>query len=234
MQTLEKYRIDYHNDSHGTVPRTSFQRTGMPVYIMSSFLCGSRFDVIPGTAHFLEHILVAGTKKYPSKKQLSGALEELGGVFGAYTQQDFLRIIIDIAGQEDLPAGLDILDEIVNNSLFDTHVIENERGAILSEHYAKQSNSQLSVWEVYRRLFFQGTDYGRSIIGTEESIKTITSQDIANYYHNVFLKAPVFVTAAGDFEHTDLKGKLDAIFNREVSPDSLHTLESLPVIREKK
>lgn len=234
MQTLEKYGVNYYNDSHGSVPCTLFQRAGMPIYIIGSFFGGSQFDVIPGTAHFLEHMLVAGTKKYPSKKQLSITLEELGGVFGAYTQQDFLRMNVEIAERGDISVGMDVLNEMVNNPLFDDQTFENERGAILSEYHVRKSNPQSFIWDVYSRLFFQGTEFSHSIIGTEESIKNISKQDVLDYYHNIFLKNPVSWIVAGDLDYEELEKGLNAVSQNENGRQTILSSKTLPKIREEK
>ena len=66
----------------------SFYRKGMPICFRINFFAGSRFDSIPGTVHFLEHVLVAGTEKFPSKDKLAEPLEKIGGNFSASTDLD--------------------------------------------------------------------------------------------------------------------------------------------------
>jgi len=40
---------------------------GFPINIQIIFNAGARFGKKPGISHFLEHMLVAGSKKYPTK-----------------------------------------------------------------------------------------------------------------------------------------------------------------------
>src|SRR3989344_460872 len=110
-----------------------FNKIGAPICIRTTFFAGSRFDSIPGIAHFLEHMLVAGTKKFPSKDKLAEPLERIGGSFSASTSLNYLRLNITVPKKEDLSVGLEILQEMLQNSLFDDKTIKNERGSVRSE-----------------------------------------------------------------------------------------------------
>ena len=67
-----------------------FQRKGMPIYLRTTFFAGSRFDSIPGTAHFLEHMLLVGTKKFPTKNSMTEYIQKVGGEFASL--RDFRKV----------------------------------------------------------------------------------------------------------------------------------------------
>ncbi len=60
-----------------------YKKKNCPLFVKTCFLAGSRFNPEgkDGLAHFVEHMLVAGTKKFRSKDLLSMFLERYGGSF---------------------------------------------------------------------------------------------------------------------------------------------------------
>ena len=42
-----------------------------------------------GAAHYLEHMLFEGSRKYPTTRQLRGVIESKGGDFDAYTVKEY-------------------------------------------------------------------------------------------------------------------------------------------------
>ncbi|CAK9295952.1 unnamed protein product, partial [Gordionus sp. m RMFG-2023] len=61
---------------------------------------------IPGLAHFCEHMLFMGTKKYPSENEYSKFLNEHSGCSNAYTCDDHTNYYFDVA-PEHLKGALD-------------------------------------------------------------------------------------------------------------------------------
>ena len=184
-----------------------FERSGMPVYMRAVFLGGSRFDPIEkdGTAHFLEHMVTAGTQKFPTKDKIAAYIERYGGSLSASTGPETLNINSAIGDPDDLEIGFTVLHEMLLAPLFDPKVIETERDSILKELGDKKSNPGEMIWEVYRRLFFQETALGRSTLGSEQSIKAITRDDLVKFYKDIFISGRMAIIVSGGAKIDEVK-----------------------------
>jgi predicted Zn-dependent peptidase len=159
----------------------AFHRIGMPICIRAVFFAGSRFDSIPGTAHFLEHMLVAGTEKFPSKDKLAKPLEKIGGNFSASTSLNFIKLNITIPQKEDFETGVEIFEEMLLHSLFDEKVVENERGSILSEIGESEEDPRRILNDIYYQAVFKKTPLENNVIGNKNSVSTITKENLLKF-----------------------------------------------------
>src|SRR3989344_8844361 len=175
-----------------------FRKIGMPICVRATFFAGSRFDSILGTAHFLEHMLVAGTQKFPSKDKLAEPLERVGGSFSANTSQNNIRLNITIPRKEDLNIGLEILQEMLQNSLFYDKTIENERGSILSEIGEDDEDPYQILNDIYYHAIFNNTALENRVIGNKDSVNKILKQDLLKYKDTFLNTGRMSVLISGD------------------------------------
>jgi len=233
MKYLNKYNVNYFQGKiQGNISYHLFQRSGQPIHIRASFAAGSRFDTKPGIAHFLEHMILAGSKNYPDKRVLATELENLGGMVGGFTNSDLLTIKVEIAEKNDLKKAFEILDQIINQPLFDKQAIESERGSILAELQMRYHNRAICVGDIYDKLAYQNTPCGKEIGGTKESVKVISQADLVHFYQTVFKQNPVSWSISGDVEEADIVDVLAEIHTPLVSFEEIFS-EKLPIIREK-
>lgn len=234
MQNLEKYNVTYYSnkaDRSVSVPYHLFHRPGQPIHIKVSFVSGARFDTKPRIAHFLEHVILAGSKKCPDKRALVTPLENLGGMIGASTNLDLLTLKAEVAEKNDLTTVFEILDETINQPIFNEQTIETERGSILAEIQMRYHNRAICVGDIYDTLVYQGTSCGTRVIGNEESVKNISRNDLIDFYQEVFKKNPVSWSISGDVEESDIVEALKKINTPITSLESFFT-EKLPVSRK--
>jgi len=187
----------------------NFRRSGAPLAIRCLFFAGSRFDDIEGTSHFLEHLLVAGIKKYPSKDKLASYIENNGGILGAVTGMDNLTINLSLGDPQDISTASEVLKEVIFSPIFEDKVIENERQVIYHELSDRKSNPSKAIGIVNRQLFYQNTVLGRSTLGTEASIKNIKKTDILSYYQNNILSSQMVLVISGDISIEVIKNEFE-------------------------
>lgn len=212
MKSLKKFGTELHKHTLKNGAKVFlFKRKGMPIYLRAMFYAGSRFDEITGSAHFLEHMLVAGTVKFPSKNLIADYIQNVGGEFGAITNGDFLKLNVEIPESADIGVGVDVLNECLTNSLFELKTIENERGSIFSELNGKRSAPAEYIWEVFNRVAFQGTKLERSVIGNEQEVGSINKAALLKHKNNYINSGRVCFIAAGDIEIDELAEKLETI-----------------------
>ena len=86
---------------------------------------------INGVAHLLEHMAFKGTATR-SALQIAETIENVGGDINAYTSKEITAYYVKLIA-EDLPLGIDILTDILQNSSFLEEELNRERGVILQE-----------------------------------------------------------------------------------------------------
>lgn len=190
-----------------------FNKIGMPICMSVSFFAGSRFDSIPGIAHFLEHMLVAGTKKFPSKDKLAEPLERVGGSFSASTSLDYLRLNVTVSKKEDLSVGLEILQEMSQNSLFNDKTIENERGSILSEIGENEEDPYRILNDIYYHAIFNDTALENCVIGNKDSVNKILKQNLLKYKDTFLNTGRMSVLVSGDITMNECLSLLTKYLN---------------------
>jgi processing peptidase subunit beta len=142
---------------------------------------GSRYETAAnsGVAHFLEHISFKGTQKRTQQK-LEEEIENMGGHLNAYTSREqtvyYARVF-----KNDVPQAMEILSDILTNSLMDKEAIERERDVILREMVEVNKVYEEQILDHLHETAFMGTGLGRTILGPEENIKRLTRDDLVNY-----------------------------------------------------
>ena len=210
-----------------------FERPKSPVSMEMLFLSGSRFDPIgkEGLAHFTEHMTVAGTKRFPTKDGLAIFIENLGGGFGASTGLGTFHISIGVVDPEDFQQGAELLNEMISEALFESKSIETERGAILRELSSKESDPSSYIHELGRSLYFQGTDCARSTLGSQETIKSITREDLLNYYDEMLTSGRAVIIVSGGISLDSAVSVLESSLNVRKS-ERFKPLDALPISRK--
>ena len=94
---------------------------------------GSRDETaaLHGCSHFLEHLLFKGTTER-SALDISIALDAVGGEFNAFTAKEYTCFHARVL-DADLPLAVDVLGDMVTNSVITAEDVEAERDVILDE-----------------------------------------------------------------------------------------------------
>lgn len=210
-----------------------YKRMGMPVYIRASFFAGSRFDEIgkEGTAHFLEHMLTAGTRRFPAKDKLATYIEQYGGAFGASTSGDTIGVNVSVSDSRDIGRAAEMLREMLLESLFNERVFKTERNSILKELGGVKSNPDSIIRELWQKLSFQDTVLGRSILGSEQSIKSISKSDILDLYQNRIVSGVKVFVASGGTDLSYLKEEIEGKIS-SLKSGSVPVFDDLSILRK--
>lgn len=210
-----------------------YKKSKSPISIRAVFLCGSRFDPVgkEGTSHFLEHMITAGSERFSSKDKLAAYIEQYGGEFSAFTSPDIMVVNVSVGDPKDLKYACEVFHEILMKPQFNEKTIETERGSILKELGNLKSNPSDALRDVWQKLFFQGTEAGRVIIGSEESIDTISKNDLIEFRNNYFTSGRLLFIASGDIEIDELKKSFENLLILPSSKPYSFSAD-LPIIRK--
>jgi predicted Zn-dependent peptidase len=152
-----------------------------------------------GATHYLEHLLFKGTARRTAL-EISAALDAVGGELNAFTAKEYTCYyarVLDV----DLPLAIDVLSDMVNSSLLEAKEVDAERGVILEEIAMNEDDPSDTVHEAFAAQLFGDTPLGRPILGSVESINSITRDRIAEHYAARYTPDNLVVAAAGSLEH---------------------------------
>lgn len=101
-------------------------------------------DNLPGLAHFCEHMLFLGTKKYPDENDYSSFLAANGGTSNAATYADMTKYYFEVVPNK-LSEALDRFSHFFIDPLFTETATDREINAVDSEH---EKNLTADVWRI--------------------------------------------------------------------------------------
>jgi predicted Zn-dependent peptidase len=152
-----------------------------------------------GVSHFLEHLLFKGTRRR-SALDISSAIEAVGGETNAFTSKEYTCYYARVL-DADLPLAIDVMGDLVTNSVLDPADVETERGVILEEIAMHDDEPGDEVHDVFTRLIYGEHPLGRLISGTPETISPMTRRQIQGFYRRRYLPPSIVVAAAGNLDH---------------------------------
>ena len=177
-----------------TVPMPSLESSTVCVWIRT----GSRNEEkrINGISHFLEHMTFKGSKKRPSAKQISEAVDAIGAEFNAATSKEWTNFYIKTPSG-NLETAFDVLSDMVLNPLLKKEEIEREKGVIIEEINMYEDTPMMKIGDVFENLIFSEDSLGRDISGTVKSVKSIQRDDFLSYRKRHYYADNVIVSVAG-------------------------------------
>jgi len=187
-------------------------------YCSLSVRCGTQAegDLPQGTAHFVEHTIFKGTKHF-SASRINSYLDRLGGELNAYTTKEEIVLHATVL-REDIWKAVGLLLEIATRATFPEHEIETERGVIIDEIISYKDSPSDDIFDTFESRFFEGSPLGRLILGTVESVGSITVEDLKAYYRRNFIPSnmALCIVASGDEEK--LEKQMLALAGKYIMP----------------
>src|SRR5687767_11110631 len=138
---------------------------------------GSRDEVEEGKsgfAHFFEHMMFRGTKKYPAAAY-EGIITKIGANTNAYTTDDYTAYHLKFA-REDLERVIDIESDRFQNLSYSPEVFMTEAGAVYGEYRKNITSPYALLNEKLQDLAYDQHTYKHTTIGFERDIKAMPQQ----------------------------------------------------------
>src|SRR6201996_6324043 len=174
---------------------------------------GSRDETpaLNGISHFLEHMVFKGTTTR-SAQQFAREVDSIGGNLDAFTGKETVCFSIKVL-DENVPAALDLLTDLVLHPTFAPDDIAKEQGVILEEIKIDEDNPDYLVHELFTQNFWKGDALGRPILGTTKTVSSFTQQIVLDEYARRFTPANMVFSAAGNLDHDDFVAQVAAAFS---------------------
>lgn len=155
-------------------------------------------DKEAGSAHFLEHFVFKGTDKYPGMHDISEVIEKVGGTTNAYTSQNEMGFWVKMS-KENIDLATQLLGQIITAPILPKDHFDKERGTILEELYMYEDMPSSKAGENLLDTMYGESNLGRPIIGTVESLKNMTVEDLRKYYEKWFVAKNIIIGVVGDY-----------------------------------
>jgi len=182
---------------------------------------GSRYEAESnnGVAHFFEHMAFKGTKKR-AQQALEVMIEDMGAHLNAYTSREQTVYYAKLF-RKDGAVGMEVLADILQNSLLNLSAIERERDVILREMEEVNKQHEELILDLLHAAAYREGGLGRTILGPIGNIKTIARRDLEDYVKTHYTAPRMIVAAAGAVDHDEIVALSEAHFRDQ--PQSSQT-----------
>jgi len=176
---------------------------------------GSKYEEknINGISHFLEHLFFKGTKKRPSPIAVAETLDRVGGIYNAFTSEDYTGYFAKVATSQ-IDLALDWVSDIYLNSLLPEKEIEKEKGVIIEEINMRYDHPMSYIGVLWLKLLYGDQPAGWDITGTKESVMAIDRQKLLNYLKSQYVAQNTLVCVAGKINPSKTINKVKKYFSK--------------------
>ncbi len=150
-----------------------------------------------GLSHFLEHVLFEGTAKRPSTLEISNEIEKIGGEFNAYTTNERTCFYIKVL-KKHFQNAVDVLSDILLNSLFLESNIAKEKKVVLKEIDMVHDDPKFYQWVLFQKNLFKKHPCRIPTYGDKKIIKNATRAKILNYFRKHYIANNMIISVVGD------------------------------------
>ena len=182
---------------------------------------GSRDETpaMAGSAHFLEHLLFKGTASRTAL-DISASIDAVGGEMNAFTSKEYTCYYARVL-DTDTALAVDVLADMVTNSLITTSDFAQERDVILEEIAMRDDDHADSAHEAFAQGLFGDTDLGRPILGTVSTIRAADRAAVWRFYRKHYTPNRLVVAAAGALDHAEVVRMVKKSFKHVIGGDAL-------------
>ena len=162
---------------------------------------GSRHESleINGISHLLEHMAFKGTERR-SARAIAEEVEAVGGHLNAYTSSENTAYLARVL-KDDVGLAVDILADILQNSIFDADELIRERAVVVQEIGQTRDTPDDLVFESFQEAAYPDQPLGRSILGTVERVGGFERETLMDYMAERYRAPRMVAVAAGAIEH---------------------------------
>ena len=185
-----------------------------------------------GITHLLEHMVFKGTARR-SAREISMAVEGRGGQLNASTGRGNTSFYCG-ALNEDWDLCLELLADMLLESVFDPRELEKEQGVILDEIRAVEESPDEQLYDLAFRDMYPDSPWGLPVQGTEADVLAVDRAALLRFATECRRGGELVLAFAGDVDHGRLHGRCESLFGA-LPPGRLLTPEAplvAPGLRE--
>lgn len=163
-------------------------------------LTGSRNETEEnnGISHFLEHMFFKGTNKRTAQ-QIAESFDSIGGQVNAFTSKEYTCYYARVLDTYKEHA-LEVLTDMFFHSTFPDDEIEREKNVVMEEIKMYEDTPDDHVHDLLAKASFGHHSLGRSILGTENQLKSFTKKSLVDYMDTFYTPNNIVVSIAGNVD----------------------------------
>ena len=183
------------------------------VCIMIFIGAGSRYEGAEevGSSHFIEHLCFKGTERRATSKEISEAIEGVGGMLNGGTDKELTVYWCKVARPHFLLA-LDLMVDMLRNSKFDAQDMERERQIIIEELNMSMDSPPQRVNILIDEVIWPNQPLGRDVAGSKETVAALSREMLLEYLSRQYVPNNTVVSVAGDIGDEEVLASLSSVF----------------------
>lgn len=163
-----------------------------------------------GIAHMIEHMLFKGTQKYTAK-QIADEMAKIGGNVNAFTSKECTSYYATTLS-EHLPIAINIIADMLNNSLIEEKALKKEKSVIIEEIDMYDDSPEDLVHEMLQQRVWRDHPLGYLISGTKKVVRRVSREEILDFIDTYYVGENMIISIAGKFDENEILQMLEEKF----------------------
>lgn len=165
-----------------------------------------------GIAHMVEHMVFKRTKRRTAR-QIADETADIGGNLDAYTSKEFTSYYVWVL-KENLCQAIDLLGDMLTNSLFLDEDLEKEKDIVMEEIDMYKDSPEDVVHEMLQKSIWEQQPLGYLISGEKETVEGFSGEDLRNFVKEHYAAENMIISVAGNIGWEEIQNMLESAFGR--------------------
>lgn len=165
-----------------------------------------------GIAHVIEHMLFKGTASR-SARQIADEMSRIGGNINAYTSKECTSYYATTLSAH-LPIAIDILSDMLLNSLIDEKALKKEKRVITEEIDMYEDSPEDLVHDMLQQKIWKNHPLGYIISGSKKIVRRISREQILDFMNSYYVSGNMVISVAGNFDEMEILHLIEEKFGR--------------------
>jgi len=165
-----------------------------------------------GITNLVCNCILKGTKTR-NALEIAETMETIGGEIHAAAGEDY-AVVSTISTVADLDTALDVLSDVILNPTFPPDEVEKERQATLAAIRQIEDISPQYAYKQFRALLYEGHPYAMPPLGTSQTVRAITQQQMVKFHSDRFTASNMLVVVVGDVQADKIGPRIADAFSK--------------------
>ncbi len=163
-----------------------------------------------GIAHMIEHMMFKGTNNR-NAKQIADEMARIGGNINAFTSKECTSYYATTLS-EHLPMAIQIIGDMLNNSLIDEKALKKEKSVIIEEIDMYEDSPEDLVHEILQQRIWKGHPLGYMISGRKRIVRKVSREQIIDFIDVFYTGENIVISIAGNFNQKEILALVEEEF----------------------